>query len=167
MDAQLVSAMLAEEIPDDPLPGFEPLPLGTGYTVFFGPVYGKMIDGQLRLGMRVGKRHINPHHTCHGGAIASFADMQVYVSQQHVPALRTMTLPTINLNIDYISPAVLGDWLEGHTLPLRQTKTILFQQTLGKVGERIVFRANATHHISGRQAPPGSSIGHLFPTPDL
>ncbi|MGO4838640.1 16S rRNA (cytosine(1402)-N(4))-methyltransferase, partial [Rhizobiaceae sp. 2RAB30] len=58
--------------------------------------------GKLRLGMRIGRRHVNPHDTCHGGVLASFADMQLYVSQQQEPSLRYILMPTINMSIDYI-----------------------------------------------------------------
>ena len=163
MDASRVSEMLAAEIPDDPPAGFAPLPTGTGYNLFFGPIYGRLVDGKLRLGMRIGRRHINPHDTCHGGVLASFADMQVYVSQQQQAELRHMLLPTISMTLDYIAPAMLGDWLEGHTTPLRATRTTLFQQTLAMVGDRLVFRASAVYRVSGRTAPTGSTVGDLFP----
>ena len=163
MDAGRISEMLAGEISDDPPDGFEPLPTGTGFNLYFGPVYGKLVEGRLRLGLRVGKRHINPHNTCHGGVLASFADMQVYVSQQQEPGLRYMLMPTISMTLDYLAPVMLGDWLEGHTTPLRATKTTLFQQTLAMVGDRPVFRASAIYRVSGRSAPTGSTLGALFP----
>lgn len=163
MEARAVAAMLAEEIPDDPPAGFEPLPTGTGFNVYLGPIYGKMVESGLRLGLRIGRRHINPHLTCHGGILASFADMQVYVTQQREPALRHMLLPTMSMSLDYISPSVLGDWLESRTTTLRHTKTTLFQQTLATVGERLVFRASCIYRVSGRTAPEGSSLGDLFP----
>jgi uncharacterized protein (TIGR00369 family) len=163
MDPKAVRELLASEIPDDPPAGFEPIPMGTGFNVFFGPMYGKLVDGRLRLGMRIGRRHINPHETCHGGVLASFADMQVYSSQQREPELRHMLLPTISMTLDYISPAVLGDWLEAESTLLRKTKATLFQQTLATVGDRIVLRASGIYKMSGRKAPSGSTLGELFP----
>ncbi|MBX3573591.1 MAG: PaaI family thioesterase [Mesorhizobium sp.] len=165
MDAAAVSALLAGEIPDDPPEGFLPIQVGTGFNVYFGPIYGKLIDGKLRLGLRVGRRHINPHDTCHGGVIASFADMQVYVGQQQEATLRRMLLPTISMNIDFISPAALGDWLEGNSILLRHTNSLLFQQTVGTVGERVVFRASCIYKVSGREAPEGSRVGDMFDLP--
>jgi len=163
MDAESVGDLLAREIADNPPEGFAPLPTGPGYNSYFGPIYGKMLDGRLRLGMRIGRRHINPHDTCHGGVLASFADMQVYVSQQARSDLRQILMPTISMSLDYISPAALGDWLEGNTTLLRATKTTLFQQTLAAVGDRIIFRSSCIYRISGRQAPVGSTLGELFP----
>ena len=51
MDASRVGELLAAEIPDDPPQGFEPLPTGTGFNLFFGPIYGRLVGGKLRLGM--------------------------------------------------------------------------------------------------------------------
>ncbi|BCH23494.1 PaaI family thioesterase [Mesorhizobium sp. L-8-3] len=163
MNERYIGELLANEISDDPPPGFEPLPTGTGFNVYFGPIYGKLVDGKLRLGMRIGRRHINPHDTCHGGVLASFADMQVYVSQQQEPSLRYVLMPTINMSIDYISPAILGDWLESSSTLLRATKMTLFQQTVATAGDRLVFRSSSIYRISGHKAPSGSTLGDLFP----
>ena len=124
-----------------------------------------MVDGGLRLGMRIGRRHINPHQTCHGGILASFADMQVYVAQQEDPALRYMLMPTISLSLDYLAPVVLGDWLEGHTTILRATRSTLFQHTVAMVGERPVVRSSGIYRISGQTAPAGSTLGEFFQAP--
>lgn len=163
MNGRRVGELLANEISDDPPAGFEPLPTGTGFNVYFGPIYGKLADGKLRLGMRIGRRHVNPHDTCHGGVLASFADMQLYVSQQQDPSLRYILMPTINMSIDYISPAILGDWLESNSTLLRATKSTLFQQTLATVGDRLIFRSSCIYRISGHRAPSGSTLGDLFP----
>ncbi|WP_417722530.1 PaaI family thioesterase [Salipiger sp.] len=162
MSREDAAELVLNDIPDDPPEGFRPLPMGDGFNLYLGPVYGKMIDGSLRLGMRVGRRHLNPHRTMHGGITASFADMQLYASQQHDPALRTQLMPTISLSLDYISPVVAGDWLEGHTMTLKATRAVLFQQTLAKVGERIVFRSSCVYRLSGREAPEGSTLGATF-----
>ena len=163
MDMRAVAELLADEIDDEPPAGYEPLPVGSGFNVYLGPIYGKLSGGRLRLGMRIGKRHINPHGTCHGGVLASFADMQVYSSQKDEPSLRETLLPTINMSLDYIAPALLGDWLEGDTGLLRATKTMLFQQAVMTVGDRIVLRASCIYRNTGRKAPEGSALGSLFP----
>jgi uncharacterized protein (TIGR00369 family) len=163
MDIEDVVNMLSSEIPDDPPAGYEPLPMGTGFNLYLGPLYGKLIDGKLRLGMRIGKRHVNPHDTCHGGILASFADMQLYVSQQQEPDLRYLLMPTINMTLDYVAPVVLGNWLEGHTTLLRATKATLFQQTLAMVDGSPVFRSSCVYRITRHQAPVGSTLGDLFP----
>lgn len=163
MDRAAVDELLAHEVPDDPPEGYQPVPTGSGFNLFFGPMYAYLAGGRLMLGMRIGRRHINPHGTCHGGVLASFADMQVYSSQKQDATLREILLPTVNMTLDYISPAVLGDWLVGETQLLRKTGTMLFQQTIVSVSGRVVLRASCIYRNTGRTAPEGSALGSLFP----
>jgi uncharacterized protein (TIGR00369 family) len=156
--------LLTNDIPANPPEEFTWIPTGAGFNQLIGPVYGRMQDGKLRIGMRITNRHINPHQTCHGSLLAAFADMQVYASQLEAD-LRYTLIPTINMTIDYISAAVLGDWLEGHTSLLRATKSTIFQQTVAMVGTRPVFRASGIYKISKTPAPTGSSIGAVFDDP--
>lgn len=163
MNREEAIRLLRDDIDDDPPAGFAPLPTGTGFNLWLGPVYGKIEDGRLRLGMRIGRRHLNPHQTTHGGIIASFADLQIYASQMQDRDLRHRLMPTIQLAIDYLSPAVLGEWLVGDTTLLNATRSTLFQQTIASVGDRLVFRSSAIHRITKHSAPVGSRVGDLFP----
>lgn len=154
-------ALLQSEIPDDPPAGFIAIPMGTGFNILMGPLYARVVEGRLCIGMRIGRRHINPHQTCHGGILASFADMQVYASQMD-PRLKHTLLPTMHLDIDFLAPVLLGDWLEGDTTLLRLSKTAVFLQTIGRVGDKAVFRSSGIYKVSGGVAPEGSSLGALF-----
>jgi uncharacterized protein (TIGR00369 family) len=40
-----------------------------------GPLYARLLDGRLELGFRVEERHTNPLKICHGGMLATLADM--------------------------------------------------------------------------------------------
>jgi len=82
--------------------GFEPIDLGNGFDARFGPVYMHKDGG--RLGFRVASHHLNPVGGCHGGAMATFADMQIAAVR---PGLGTKAghMPTISLSVDYLAPA--------------------------------------------------------------
>jgi uncharacterized protein (TIGR00369 family) len=155
-------ALLQSEIDDDPPEGYVAMPSGSGFNQIVGPVYGRMQNGKLSLGMRIGHRHVNPHDTCHGGILASFADMQVYVSQQQ-SHLRYTLMPTVSMSIDFITPARLGNWLEGRTTLIQATKSTLFQQTLAVVGNQPIIRASCVYRITKHRAPEGSTLGDMFP----
>ena len=162
MNRQQAIELIRSDIADEPPEGFKRLPQGSGFNQYFGPVYGKLVDGKLRLGMRVGHRHMNPHGTCHGGILASFADMQIFVTEHQERDLADTVKPTINLSIDLISPAVLGDWLESRTELLKATKSVLFLSTIASVDDRIIFRSSGIYKISKKEAPAGSTLGALF-----
>ena len=97
--------MKPSEAPD----GFEPLDLISGYSVAFGPVY--LNRSERKLGFRVEKSHLNPFGLCHGGAMATFADLQV-IAVKDGPGIKPGFSPTVSMSVDYLSPARLGDWVE-------------------------------------------------------
>jgi len=69
---------------DSPLvpEGFKPLPVGGDFIGINGPLYVRSValaDGskQRHIGFRVEQRHCNPMGNCHGGMLATFADMML------------------------------------------------------------------------------------------
>ena len=157
--------LIAGDVAADPPAGFRLLETGGGFNLLFGPVYGSLRDGKVALGFRVSPRHVNPHDTCHGGVLATFADYQAY-SAQHQAKLGDLVTPTISMSMDFVAPALLGDWIEARTDLLRATRTMLFTQSVASVGEKIVFRSSGVFKI-GRQADKtGSTLGDTFAAED-
>lgn len=161
MDVRAAIELLENDIPPNPPDGYRLLDTGAGFNILFGPVFGRLIDGRPVLGFRVSNRHINPHKTCHGGVIATFADFQAYVAH-HDAGLINIVTPTINMTVDFLSPAVLGDWLETRTELVRRTQTMIFSQTLATVDGRPVFRSNSIFKIGKSAENPGSALGNFF-----
>ena len=100
-----------------------------------------------RLGFRVASRHINLFGFCHGGALATLADYQI------APLRRTGVVtgpfaPTLSLNIDYLGPARLGDWIEAETTLSRATGRYLFTQALLSNSDGPVARSTAIYAMS-------------------
>lgn len=123
----------------DPLaipPGFRVLPMGGDFIGVNGPLYLKHerpADGPplVQMGFRVEQRHCNPMGNCHGGMLASFADMLLPLSVHRKTAdVRNQFLPTISLQVDYLAPAPLGAWVQGEADVLRVTRTMVFAQGL-------------------------------------
>lgn len=116
--------------------GFRPLDLGQAFVGLNGPLYlrhERPADGPplVQLGFRVEKRHTNPMLNCHGGMLATFADMVLPLSIHRKSAeMRNQFLPTINLQLDYLSPAPLGAWVQGEAEVLRVTRSLVFAQGL-------------------------------------
>lgn len=128
---------MSEEI--DPLaipPGFRALPMGGDFIGVNGPLYLKHerpadAPPLVQMGFRVEQRHCNPMGNCHGGMLASFADMLLPLSvHRKTTEVRNQFLPTINLQIDYLAPAPLGAWVQGEADVLRVTRTLVFAQGL-------------------------------------
>ena len=130
--------------------GFEPIRLGNGFDLSFGPVY--LHKGERKLGFRVAAHHLNPVDSCHGGAMATFADMQIAAVR---PGLGTQAghMPTINLSVDYLAPARLGSWVEAAVTLVKATRTLVFTQALITVAGEPVARATGIYrNFSGSLA---------------
>jgi uncharacterized protein (TIGR00369 family) len=109
--------------------GFRPIPVGGEYIRLNGPIYLRIEGDQVLMGFRVLPRHTNPMGICHGGWLATFADMLLPISVQHKsPEVGRRFLPTINLQVDYLAPAPLGAWVQGEAQVLRATRNIVFAQ---------------------------------------
>ena len=111
--------------------GFRPLPIGGEFIAHNGPFYLRHEGELVLLGFRVEARHTNPMGICHGGMLASFADMLLPVTiHRREPEGRRRFLPTISLQLDYLAPAPLGAWVQGEAQVLRTTHTMVFAQGL-------------------------------------
>jgi len=115
--------------------GFRVMDFGTDFIGINGPLYlrhERPADGPplVLMGFRVEKRHTNPMHNCHGGMLATFADMVLPMSiHRKGPAeMRHQFLPTVSLQLDYMAPAPLGAWVQGEAEVLRVTRSLVFAQ---------------------------------------
>ena len=111
--------------------GFVPLPMGGDFMRVNGPLYLRHEGDSVLVGFWVEKRHTNPMGNCHGGMMATFADMLLPVSiHRKDPSVAGRFLPTISLQIDYLAPCPLGAWVQGEAQVLRTTRSMVFAQGL-------------------------------------
>ena len=123
--------------------GFKPRHFGEGFIDTIGPLYTRLNDGKLQAGFLVEPRHTNPMGICHGGMLATFADMLCPISAHvHCEAAKGRFLPTISLQIDYMASAKLGAWVQGEAQVLRVTRTMIFMQGLISSGDITIARVS-------------------------
>jgi uncharacterized protein (TIGR00369 family) len=121
---------VAAPVPD----GFRPARMGGPFIALAGPLYARLRadpEGvRLLMGFRVEQRHCNPLGMCHGGMLATFADMLMPMAAMYQAGGERRFLPTISLQMDYLAPAMLGAWVQGEAQILRTTRNLLFAQGL-------------------------------------
>jgi uncharacterized protein (TIGR00369 family) len=128
--------------------GFTPIRIGGEFMRLNGPIYTRHDGVALRVGFRVEPRHCNPMNMCHGGMLASYADMLLPVSAHALSAsIARRFLPTINLQIDYLAPAPLGSWVEGIAQLLRETRSLVFVQAVATADGVPCLRASGIFKI--------------------
>lgn len=112
-------------------PGFRPVPAHGGFIDANGPLWLRHEGTEVQIGFRVEHRHCNPMGICHGGMLATFADMVMPLSiQRKAPEIGLRFLPTISLQLDYLAAAPLGSWVQGEADVLRTTRNMVFAQGL-------------------------------------
>jgi uncharacterized protein (TIGR00369 family) len=141
--------------------GFQPISMGGAFIAHNGPFYLLHEGEVVKLGFRVEPRHCNPAGICHGGMVASFADMLLPATIHRKGALQAPSgiaagpadhvrghfLPTVNLQIDYMAPAKLGDWVEGEAQVLKATVGMVFAQGLITSGGTLAARCSGVFKI--------------------
>lgn len=125
-----------------PPAGFEPLPRMGGFVQTVGPLLQRLHDGVYQLGFRVEPRHTNTMGICHGGMLATFCDMLLPLLAHHHPEVGRRFVPTINLQLDYLSTVGLGAWVQGQGEVLRATRSVVFVQGLVTADGKPAVRAS-------------------------
>lgn len=136
--------------------GFEPTPMGGPFIASLGPLHLSTSRESPRLGLRIEERHCNTMGHCHGGMLASFADMMMPAVMYPHPVLAAdpHLLPTISLQLDYLAPVVLGSWIEGEAQVLKVTRSVVFCQGLVTSNGKPVLRCSGVYKV-GPAVPPG------------
>lgn len=127
--------------------GFEPLVLNCGYNDGFGPAYVDL--AAHKIGFRVGPQHLNPVGGLHGGAMATFADMQISaVGPEAYDAHRA----TISLTVEYLAPVGPGAWVEAEIVCPKTTRTMVFTQAIITADGEPVARTSGIYRNAGKVA---------------
>lgn len=122
--------------------GFELMRMGCDFAAAFGPVYADR--ARCRMGFRVAQHHLNPMNVCHGGAMATFADMQIAVVK---PGLGTAAghMPTIHLDMDYMATAPAGSWVEMAVSLVKTTRNLVFTQAMITADGNLAVRSSGIY----------------------
>jgi uncharacterized protein (TIGR00369 family) len=143
--------------------GFKPFAVGGDFIAINGPLYIRSVEqpdgSKLRhLGFRVEQRHCNPMGNCHGGMLATFADMMLpMLAHRQAVELRNQFLPTVSLQIDYLAPSPLGAWVQGEAQVLRITRNLAFLQGLVTADGVPAMRVSGIFKI-GKPFTPGQPV---------
>ena len=129
----------SNSVPD----GFTPIFMVEPFTTMIGPIYSKPDGARLfRLGFRVAQEHLNIERVVHGGMLSTVADQAIGVNVAHANN-QTNDVLTMHLSVDFISPAVLGDWVEASVSLSKVSGRVRFGNCELHVGDRLVHKASA------------------------
>jgi len=140
----------AADTPAEAVPqGFVALRGLGGYMGHFGQLY--LSRERRTLAVRVGDHHLNNLGIPHGGMLATLADtaigmmMQLETGRKH-PAV------TVNLSLDYLDSARVGDWLEARVEFDKLGSRLRYGTCRIFSGERCLLRATAIFSVLAPRA---------------
>ncbi len=108
-----------------PPEGFAPHFRKSPLTDPWEPLFSRIDEGAVVIGLRAGEQHCNSRGLVHGGLISALADNALGLScaKQHDPQVGLVTL---SLNLEFLKAARAGQWLE-------------FVTSYTKIGRRVDF----------------------------
>ena len=134
---------MAHDIPD----GFEPHFRKSGLTDPWEPLYSRNTGEAVYIGLRAGPAHANSRGLVHGALMTALADNAMGLSC----ALKTDAaggLVTINLAMDFLASARMGQWLEIRPVVLKAGSSMAFASATIHGDDQLCARANATFRIA-------------------
>jgi uncharacterized protein (TIGR00369 family) len=134
---------------DIPL-GFEPHNRKSAVTDPWEPIYRRETDGAVVLGLRAAPNHCNGRGFVHGGLLSALADNAMGLSC--VQRLgEVSSLVTVNLTLDFLASAQVGQWLEFDTVFVKPGGTLCFTQAFVTADGQPCARANAVFRVVRKQ----------------
>jgi acyl-coenzyme A thioesterase PaaI-like protein len=130
-----------------PPPGFERHFRQSPLTNPWEPLYSKVLDDRVVIGLTLTTAHTNARGLAHGGLIAALADDAMGLSCGVVLRNRggaaTGGLLTVSLSLDYLGMAKPGQWLEFDTRFIKTGASLCFAQAFVTADGIPIARADA------------------------
>ncbi len=132
--------------------GFLPRPVSGGFLKAIGPIYVKREDGRSIFGLLVEEQHCNGKDMCHGGMLATLADVVLGIGGMEQAGVSGFFI-TVSLTNDFLAPAPLGAWIEARVELLRATRTTMFVQGIFTVEGEPVLRSSGVFRLPRPERP--------------
>lgn len=130
-----------------PPPGFERHFRQSPLTDPWEPLYSKILDDRVVIGLSLGTAHTNARGLAHGGLVAALADnamgLSCGVAMRNRGQGETGGLLTVSLSLDYLGMARLGQWLEFDTGFTKTGASLCFAQAFVTADGLMIARADA------------------------
>lgn len=132
-------------------PGFERHYRQSPVTDPWEPIYSRKTDEAVILGLVAEAAHTNSRGFVHGGLISALADNAMGLSCSHRLGGDT-SLVTVNLTLDFLGSAQIGQWLEFTTEFVKSGGTLSFAQAFVTADGQPCARANAVFRVMKKAA---------------
>lgn len=147
-------------------PNSTPLIAQTGFTIPAGyqahtrrspltepwePILARATADAIQLAVGIRPAHCNSRGFAHGGLISALADnamgLSVIQKSRTRPGAENSRGLTVNLSVDFIDVAQVGDFVEFHPTVLKVGRNLAFVECRVVCADRLIARANASFRI--------------------
>ena len=121
------------------------------FNALVGPLYEHRTGENLSLGLRIESKHTNSRGICHGGVLATLADVALGYAMQ-AKGETASNFVTVQLSLDYAGSAKIGDWVESRVEVQRIGARLAFANCYLLVAAERIVRASAIFARAGKDA---------------
>lgn len=122
--------------------GFRRIAKSSPFNELVGPLYERRDGDEVRIGLRIEAKHANSRGICHGGLLATLADLALGYAMLARSGGKGGFV-TAHLSVDYAGSAKLGDWIESAVEVQRMGARLAFANCYLVAGGRRIVRASA------------------------
>jgi uncharacterized protein (TIGR00369 family) len=119
-----------------------------GLTDLVGPLWQRTDDGARRLGFVAREHHVNRRGVVHGGMLLMFADEAIGTAAYDANDRQPQA--TIQLDLQFIAPVEVGQFVEAEVEVVRRTRSLIFMTGKLRAGDRTVATASGIWKVIGR-----------------
>lgn len=130
---------------EPPKPGFERHFRPSPFTAPWEPIWSKRVDGAIYMGIVSASPHCNSRGLVHGALLTALADNAMGLSCALGQGERQLV--TVNLAIDFVASARLGQWVEVQPSVIRNGTSLCFASALILADGMPCARVNGTFHV--------------------
>jgi uncharacterized protein (TIGR00369 family) len=126
--------------------GWQKVKAGT-FLETIGPIWRRSDQGRTLCGLVVTDKHTNRAGFAHGGVLTTLLDSALGLASADAHAGQQAT---IGLNVQFIAPVRVGDFITVECEVVKATRTLMFMQGTLRAGENICATAQGTWKILRR-----------------
>ncbi|MBR1145620.1 PaaI family thioesterase [Bradyrhizobium sp. AUGA SZCCT0431] len=117
----------------------------TGFMHLIGPLWERLVDGELEFALITEDKHHNRRGLVQGGVLMTFADRTCGITARHVSG--KPTLATVQLDTHFVESGKIGEVLISKPHVVRATRSLIFITTEVTVDKRCIAMASGVFKV--------------------
>jgi acyl-coenzyme A thioesterase PaaI-like protein len=122
----------------------------TGFLHLIGPLWQRLVDGELEFALITEDKHHNRRGLVQGGVLMTFADRTCGMTARHVSGKPAMA--TVQLDTHFVESGKIGEVLISKPHVVRTTRSLVFITTEVTVDKRCIAMASGVFKILKSEA---------------